>query len=241
MDTRTAFVTGADHGLGLALATRLLADGWRVVAGRYARDEHRLDELSEQYGENLKIVPLDVSDLDSVRAAATAAMNDLQAIDLVINNAAVLGLSGLENRIGDGLDYEAILATISVNSLGPLRVVQELLPAVSRSSLKRLCFVSSEAGSVTRAHRPFWYSYQMSKSALNMAVATLYTDLHPQGYSFRVYHPGWMQTFMKGQPDPRAELTPDQAAELALGYFLDDGVPEEPLVMRDEKGTEWPW
>lgn len=241
MDTHTAFVTGADHGLGLALATRLLAQGWRVVAGRYASAEHRLDELASRHDSHLQIVPLDVSDLDSVRAAAAAAMSEHDSIDLVINNAAVLGLGGLENRIGDGLDYNTILATISINALGPLRVVQELLPALSRSSTKRLCFISSEAGSVARAHRPFWYAYQMSKSALNMGVATLYTDLHPQGYSFRIYHPGWMQTFMKGQPDPNADLTPDQAAELALGYFLDDAVPEEPLVMRDEKGEEWPW
>lgn len=241
MDTRTAFVTGADHGLGLALATRLLAHGWRVVAGRYAADEHRLDDLASSHASDLQIVPLDVSDLGSVRTAAAAAMSEHDSIDLVINNAAVLGLGGLENRIGDGLDYETILATISINALGPLRVVQELLPAVSRSSLKRLCFVSSEAGSVGRAHRPSWYAYQMSKSALNMGVATLYTDLRPQGYSFRIYHPGWMQTFMKGQPDPNADLTPDQAAELALGYFLDESVPEEPLLMRDEKRAEWPW
>lgn len=241
MNKRTAFVTGADHGLGLALATRLLADGWQVVAGRYTPDERSLDELASRHGSKLHVVPLDVSDLDSVRTAASQAMAEHDTIDLLINNAAVLGLSGLENRVADGLDYEAILATISVNSLGPLRVVQELLPALARSEMRRLCFISSEAGSVGRAHRPFWYSYQMSKSALNMGVATLYTDLHPQGYSFRVYHPGWMQTFMKGRPDPNADLTPDQAAELALGYFLDDGVPEEPLVMRDEKGEEWPW
>ncbi len=241
MDSRTAFVTGADHGLGLALATRLLANGWRVVAGRYAPGEHRLDELASRHDADLQVVPLDVSDLDSVRTAATAAMAEHDAIDLVINNAAVLGLRGLENRIHDGLDYDTILTTISVNALGPLRVVQELLPAIARSGIRRLCFVSSEAGSVTRAHRPFWYAYQMSKSALNMGVATLYTDLHPEGYSFRIYHPGWMQTYMKGQPDPRADLTPDQAAELALGYFLDDTVPEEPLVLRDEKGQEWPW
>jgi NAD(P)-dependent dehydrogenase (short-subunit alcohol dehydrogenase family) len=241
MYNRTACVTGADHGLGLALTRKLVETGWTVVAGRYAAGEEDLPALAAEHAGRVRIVDLDVSHLDSVRRAANEAMAEHPVIDLLINNAAILGVDGLENTISNGLDYASILATISVNALGPLRVVQEFLPAVTRSEMKRLCFISSEAGSVTRAHRPNWYGYQMSKAALNMGVSTLYTDLHPQGFSFRIYHPGWMRTFMKGQEDLRAELTPAQAAELALGYFLDDTVPEEPLLLRDEKRAEWPW
>ena len=57
-----------------------------------------------------------------------------------------------------------------INALGPLRVVEAFLPLMVNSGLRRLCFVSSEAGSIGDATRQSWYGYCMSKAALNMAV-----------------------------------------------------------------------
>ena len=241
MSKQTAVVTGADHGLGFALASRLLARGWNVVAGRYATGEKQLDSLAGEYGSRLTIVSMDVSNDDSVAAAGREILAQRSVVDLVINNAAVLGNEGLENTIGDGLDYDSIMATMSINSLGALRVVQALLPGLEQSELRRLCFISSEAGSVTKSYRPDWYGYCMSKCALNMGISIVFNDLRPKGYTFRVYHPGWMQTFMKGTQDSKAKYTPDQAAALALEYFLDLPVDEDRLVMRDDERNEWPW
>lgn len=243
---QTAFVTGADHGLGLALTRGLLARGWKVVAGRYGRAEgapesRSIDAIGDEFGDRLLIVPLDVSNVDSVAGAAKAALASEPRIDMVINNAGILGIEGLERRISDGLDYESILRTYSVNALGPLRMVESLLPGLVNSSMRRLCFVSSEAGSIARCHRPAWFGYGMSKAALNMGVAVLFQDLRPQGYTFRLYHPGWVKTFMTGRESLRATLTPEQAAGFALEYFFDDTVDEDRLVMRDNEGKEWPW
>ena len=239
-----AFVTGADHGLGLALTEGLLARGWAVVAGRYGRSaaeavEHSLASIEHQHGERLHVVPLDVSDAESVSAAADAVRHP--RIDLVINNAGILGNEGIDRRIADGLDYASILETISVNALGSLRVVEALLRKTSDSSLKRLCFVSSEAGSITRCYRDSWYGYSMSKAALNMGVAVLFNELRPKGYTIRIYHPGWMQTFMSGQRNLEATLAPHEAAAHALRYFLGEEVDENRLMMRDYEGREWPW
>ena len=242
MEQRTAFVTGADHGLGYALTVGLLDRGWTVVAGRYNLQETAIEALRDgDHADRLMTVTLDVSDSASVVDAAKATLSDHPTIDLVVNNAAILGNRGLEHRIADGLDYESIAATIDVNALGALRVVEALLPGIERSPMRRLCFVSSEAGSIARSHRPSWFGYSMSKSALNMAVSILFNDLRPHGYTFRVYHPGWMQTFMRGEPDTRATHTPQSAARLALEYFLDLEVDEDRLVMRDDRRDEWPW
>ncbi|TVQ28650.1 MAG: SDR family NAD(P)-dependent oxidoreductase [Spirochaetaceae bacterium] len=243
MEDRTAFVTGADHGLGLALTAGLLDRGWTVVAGRYNLQESALEALRRDgdHADRLTTVALDVSDSASVAEAARVTLADHPTIDLVVNNAAILGNRGLEHRIADGLDYDSIAETINVNSLGALRVVEALLPGVERSPMRRLCFVSSEAGSIARSHRPNWFGYSMSKCALNMAVSILFNDLRPRGYSFRVYHPGWMQTFMRGTPDTRATHTPQAAARLALEYFLDLEIDEDRLVMRDDRRDEWPW
>lgn len=242
MTSGTALVTGADHGLGLALTQRLLERGWTVIAGRYVPDEEHLGNLAERFGEDkLTTVSMDVSDLNSVTAAAAETRGKHPVIDLVINNAAVLGNEGLENRISEGLDYPSILATVSVNALGALRVVESFLPAISESELRRLCFISSEASSIAQSQRRSWFGYSMSKCALNMGVSILFNDLRPDRFSFRLYHPGWMQTLMKGTLDRDALLTPTEAADRALHYFLDAEVDEDRLVMRDYEGKDWPW
>ena len=138
----------------------------------------------------------------------------------------------------------------NVNALGPLRVVEAFLPLTEQSDLKRLCFVSSEAGSINRCERTSWYGYNMSKAALNMAVKLLFNRLRPEGYTFRVYYPGWMRTYMRGEKDTEANLEPEVAAVPALAYFLGDRCAdahqpgrsdEDRLVMRDWQGREWPW
>ncbi|MFW5742249.1 MAG: SDR family NAD(P)-dependent oxidoreductase [bacterium] len=244
MKRYTAFVTGADHGLGLALTKNLLAREWNVVAGRYGKGpkvpaEKSIESIVGAYPEQLLVVPLDVNDLESVRAAAETTLAASPTVDLIINNAGILG--DLKRSVSDGLDYDDVNRTLSVNALGPLRVVESLLPGMASSELKRLCFVSSEAGSVTRSYRKAWYGYCMSKAALNMGVSILFNDLRPSGYTFRVYHPGWMQTFMAGAENLEATLTPAEAADAALAYFLDATVDEDRLVLRDNEGNEWPW
>ena len=132
---------------------------------------------------------------------------------------------------------------IDVNALGPLRVVEAFLPLMDQGLLKRLCFVSSEAGSITRSYRDAWFGYCMSKAALNMGISILFNDLRQEGYSFRVYHPGWVRSYMGGEKNLEADLEPEEAAGFALGYFLADLSPEDEdrLVMRDYQGNEWPW
>ena len=81
----------------------------------------------------------------------------------------------------------------------------------------------------------------MSKTALNMAVKILFNHLRPEGYTFRVYHPGWMRTYMSGVKNTRADMEPEEAAAPALAYFLADLADEGRLVLRDWRGREWPW
>jgi NAD(P)-dependent dehydrogenase (short-subunit alcohol dehydrogenase family) len=81
----------------------------------------------------------------------------------------------------------------------------------------------------------------MSKAALNMATRLLFNDLHPQGYTFRVYHPGWIRGYMGGEKNLRANLEPEEAAVPALTYFLQARDDEGELAMYDWQGDRWPW
>ena len=156
---------------------------------------------------------------------------------MLVNNAGVSSPAS-PRTIREAQDYDEMHRMYDVNALGPLRVVQEFLPLMDRGTLKRLCFVSSEAGSITRSTRVDTYGYCMSKAALNMAAHILFNDLRPRGYTFRVYHPGWMRTYMSGSKSTEGDMEPDEAARPALDYFLRPLQDEDTLVMRDWQGAE---
>ena len=204
---RIALVTGADRGLGLALAAGLLERGWRVFAGQYLPEWPALGELAGSYPRALRIVPLDVSETASVQAAARLVAGQADRVDLLINNAGVNSRTS-SRGIREGLDYAEMQRLYNVNAMGPLRVVEAFLPLTDRSALKRLCFVSSEAGSINRAQRTAWFGYCSSKAALNMAVRLLFNRLRPQGYTFRLYHPGWVRSYMSGAKNTEADWSP---------------------------------
>ena len=235
-----ALVTGADRGLGLALSAGLLEQGWHVLAGQYLSEWPEQGALAAKYPQMLHILPLDVASTESTQSAARAAAALTEHIDLLINNAGVTSPSN-RRAISEPQDYAEMQRLMNVNSLGPLRVVEAFLPLVERSALKRLCFVSSEAGSISRAKRTAGYGYCMSKAALNMAIKILFNDLHPKGYTFRVYHPGWMRSYMGGTKSLEATLEPEQAAAYALPIFLGKREDEDRLALVDYQGQEWPW
>jgi NAD(P)-dependent dehydrogenase (short-subunit alcohol dehydrogenase family) len=247
MPQPVAFVTGADRGLGLALCAGLLERGYRVLAGQYMPDWPELAGLEALSNGLLTAIPLDVSSIESALAASKQACKVVDQVDVLINNA---GISSRTNQrtIREPQDYDAMHQMYDVNALGPIRMVEAFYPLIEKSSTRRLCFVSSEAGSIGRAHRTSWFGYCMSKSALNMGVKLLFNDLRPQGFTFRVYHPGWVRSYMSGQKNNNADLEPEEAAAPALNFFLsgleDNGYPavdEDHLVLRDYQGNEWPW
>jgi NAD(P)-dependent dehydrogenase (short-subunit alcohol dehydrogenase family) len=235
-----AFITGADRGLGFALCTGLLEREWHVFAGQYMPDWPDLAALAERFPEMLHTIPLDVTSVESAEAATRAIAGMVDRVDMLINNAGVISPT-VERAVGEGLDYAEMHREFDVNALGPLRVVEAFLPLMNQSTMKRLCFVSSEAGSITRCERQAWYGYCMSKAALNMAIKITLNRLRPEGYTFRVYHPGWMRSYMHGSKNMEADLEPEEAAAMALPFFLSERENEDRLVLVDFQGQEWPW
>lgn len=240
-----AFITGADRGLGLALCAALLERGWQVYAGQFMPDWPDLAQLAAQHPRMLTPIMLDVGSEESVQAAARSVAETSDHVDLVINNAGIISTTN-DTPIRQPQDFAAMRRMYEVNSLGPLRVTHAFMPLTDRGALKRLCYVSSEAGSIGKAGRTSWFGYNMSKTAVNMAVQLLFNALRPDGYTFRLYHPGWMRTYMSGEKNLRATLEPEEAAEYALKYFLsgiDAPSPydEDTLVLRDYLGNAWPW
>jgi len=84
--------------------------------------------------------------------------------------------------------------------------------------------------------------YPMSKTSMNMAVRLMHNELFPDGYTFRLYHPGWMKRVLPdGTRSKEAMYDPDFIAKHATVYFEKYRNDEQRLVMYDFKGNEWPF
>jgi NAD(P)-dependent dehydrogenase (short-subunit alcohol dehydrogenase family) len=236
---KTVLITGADRGLGCALAECFLKENWIVFAGQFMPEWDALEKLKARWGDSLHIVTMDVSEEDSVISAYGEVKAKTSRLDMLVNNAGISGGAGDVFALGDLSRGPQIF---SVNSLGPLRVTNTFLPLLEDpESLKRLCFVSSEAGSVSVCHREEGFVYPMSKTALNMAVKLLFTQLRSRGYSFRLYHPGWVRSYMSGKKSAAGKFEPEETAAFAVRFFIDGQPREDVLRMVDNEGAVWPF
>ncbi|MDQ1203047.1 SDR family NAD(P)-dependent oxidoreductase [Rhodococcus sp. SORGH_AS_0303] len=129
----TALITGANKGLGLETARRLVDSGVDVYAG--VRDPDRADDVRAL---GAHVVRLDVTHTDSV----TAAVSSLPRLDVLINNAGVIGHGGGV----DDLDADSMADTLDTNVVGIVRVTQATLPLLRQSSNPVIVNVASGVG-----------------------------------------------------------------------------------------------
>jgi len=230
-------VSGADRGLGLGLCQELLEKGWKVFAGQYIVEWEELSKLKEKYGEKLEIIPMDVSLVESLKKAFSMVKEKVDHVDILISNAGIYGGRG---DLREGIDYKGARATYNVNALGPLRLVETFLPLME-VGWRRICFVSSEVGSISMAYRDRDFGYSISKTGLNMAIKIMFNDLHPLGYTFRSYHPGWVRSYMSGSKSSNGDLEPIESAIPAIKLFTEAREDEDRLVMMDYLSGEWPY
>lgn len=240
MKQKYALVTGTDHGVGLALAEGLLKRGYYVIAARLNKKETQIDELKEQYENQMSIVELDIGSDESVAAMKEKVTGIVPYLDLLINDAGILG--DMQKVLGEELDFEEITRVINVNAVGTLRVTNVLLELILKSEEKTVVNVSSEAGSIADCWREGWFGYCMSKAANNMQSALVHNNLRKQGGRVIAMHPGHVATYMRGHLDTTAKLTPEESATGILKVILDTDLPvsERPVYI-DYKGELLQW
>ena len=100
----TAYVTGADRGLGFGLVEELLKRGWHVFAGSFLSDRKELNNLAGKFSGSLDVISLDISDIASVKAAAAEISAKTNKLNLIINNAGIAGVHDKDTTIFDEID-----------------------------------------------------------------------------------------------------------------------------------------
>jgi len=222
----TVLVTGANRGIGLELVRQMRARGHQVIGT--ARKPEQAIELKET---GARVVQLDVIDSNSIRVMAQQLQG--QRIDLLINNAGMLGHNAQSFA---ETDFDQVLATFDVNSLGPMRVTQALLPNILAGSGKTVIQISSTMGSIAN-NSGGYYGYRASKAALNMLNSSLALELADNGITSVVMHPGWVQTRLGGE---NAAITVEDSVTGMMQVIAGLG-PEDSGRFLDYQGEELPW
>jgi NAD(P)-dependent dehydrogenase (short-subunit alcohol dehydrogenase family) len=222
----TVLITGANRGIGLEYARQFAAQGYSVIGT--VRDPADAQELSAVVD---RVESLDVADAASV--AKLAQRLDGVAVDILVNNAGVLDRRDLTL---ESVDFAMMERTLAVNTLGPLRVCQALLPNLRAGGRRIIVNMSSEVGSIEQSNGR-WYAYRASKSALNQVTKCLSVELAPQGFVCVVLHPGWVRTDMGGAS---ATLSPRESVAGLLAVIGNLG-PADNGCFYDFKGMPIPW
>jgi NAD(P)-dependent dehydrogenase (short-subunit alcohol dehydrogenase family) len=205
----TTLITGANKGLGLETARRLVEAGHTVYIG--ARSVERGRRAAEEVG--ARFVRIDVTDDDSVRAAAESVREEAGHLDVLVNNAAI------GNQIFTPDVTEEDLRTVfDTNVFGVVRVTKAFLPLLEASAAPVVVNVSSSLGSVTYALDPErmeskvpLLTYKASKAALNMVTAQ-YAVSYPR-IKVNAVDPGYTATDLN---DNRGTQTVAEGAEIIV-------------------------
>jgi NAD(P)-dependent dehydrogenase (short-subunit alcohol dehydrogenase family) len=191
-------ITGANRGIGLALARRFAARGDSVI-GVCRQSSPALEATGAR-------VEAGVDVTSDAEVAALVGRIAERSLDLLVLNAGVLHDDDL-----DGVRLDEVRRQIEVNAIAPLRVALALRPALRPGG--KIAVMTSRMGSIGDNGSGGYYGYRMSKAALNAMAMSLARDLRAERVAVAILHPGYVRTDMT---EGQGNLDPDESARLLI-------------------------
>lgn len=190
-------ITGCSRGIGLELVKKILMTKEDQIFAVVRKKSSSIDliDLQNKHKERLQIYEADLQKNSEIKALSRHLKD--QPIDILVNNAGVFMGRG---KNFEELTEDEILKTITINTLAPIFVTQTLLPNLQKSKAPKIFSITSKMGSIADNTSGGYYSYRISKTALNMFNASLAKD-YPN-ITCMVLHPGWVKTEMGGSMAP---------------------------------------
>ena len=221
---KTALITGANKSIGFEAARQLLQHGYYVYLG--SRDAHNgqqaVDQLKAEGLSQVEPLLIDVTNSDSIAAARTALGQKTKVLDVLINNAGILG-SMSQPALTSSIDM--IKGVFDTNVFGVIEVTQSFIDLLRESPAPRIVNVTSGLGSLTLHNDPSWKyyavkgaAYQPSKAALNAYTIMLAYELRDTPFKVNAVDPGYTATDFNHHSGPGS--VQDAAARLVKAAML---------------------
>ncbi|MFE1956151.1 MULTISPECIES: SDR family NAD(P)-dependent oxidoreductase [Streptomyces] len=182
---KAVVVTGGGTGIGAATARAFAEDGAHVLV--VGRSEATLKETADGYQDRIRVLAADISDAGAPERVVESALREFGRLDVLVNNAAVTGFTGLE-----GLDRDTVAAHLGTNLLAPVFLTQRALDALEAT--KGVVVNVSSAGSLGLRAWPDNSVYGMAKVAMDFLTRTWAVELAPRGIRSVGIAPGVVDT-----------------------------------------------
>jgi NAD(P)-dependent dehydrogenase (short-subunit alcohol dehydrogenase family) len=196
---KTALITGANKSIGLETARQLLQQGYYIYLGSRNLENglEAVEKLKAEGLTHLEAIQIDVSNDESVKAARVEIGKKTEVLDVLINNAGILG--GMNQTTNT--DLAVFKQVFDTNLFGVISVTQAFMDLLQKSIQPRIVNVTSGLASLTLHNDPTWKYYNVkaaiyntSKAALNMYTITLAYELRDTAFKVNAVDPGFTAT-----------------------------------------------
>ena len=232
---KVALVSGGNRGLGLESCRQLASLGYQVYLG--SRSLEAGEQAARSIGsERVEAVVLDVNSQADVDALAQRIEYGPGRLDVLINNAGIMIDSdmGRSASILD-TDLDLIEQTLRTNTLGPIRLINAMLPLMERVNDARIVNISSGMGQLSGMDGKY-PGYRISKTALNAVTRIFAAELDPAKFKINSICPGWVRTDMGGD---HADLSVQEGVDTAIWLATADNARGSGGYYRKRKRIDW--
>lgn len=221
---KIALITGANRGIGYAIAQGLLKADFQVIIGSRNLEKGKI-AANKLNSSSVIAVEIDIADDESINQAFNELQDKINHLDVLINNAAIYPDDDFNILT---IERDLLANTFNVNTFGAIKVSQVFLPLLEKANQGRIINYSSGYGQLAglSAGVP---SYCLSKLALNGATIMLAEALANKNISVNAVDPGWVSSDMGGANAPR---TVQQGADTAI-WLATDSVKDSGKLWRD--------
>jgi NAD(P)-dependent dehydrogenase (short-subunit alcohol dehydrogenase family) len=231
MESKIAFITGANRGLGFETARELGEKGVKVILG--SREKAKGEAAAKQLvskGITAEALQFDVDNLADHKKAYEYFDKNYGKLDILVNNAGVMLDDQSDGKNHTSTTESSVLhKTFETNFFNVILLTQTLLPLIRKSAAGRIVNLSSLLGSLTEHANPqsFIYdfkvfAYNASKTALNAFTIHLAHELKDTKIKVNSAHPGWVKTDMGG-PNAPMEVSEGGKTSAQLALLPEDG------------------
>ncbi|MGH6861336.1 MAG: oxidoreductase [Phyllobacterium sp.] len=202
MDRQRWLITGSSKGIGRALAQAALEAGHHVIAS--ARNVQQLSELTDQFGKNVRLAPLDVTDPVAAEAAVRLGVESFGGLDVVVNNAGYGNVNSIEDA-----SLEDFRREIETNLFGTLIVTKAAIPVMREQRRGHFINFSSVGG---RLGAPGRAAYSTAKWGIEGFSEVLAQEMALVGVKVTIIEPGGFRTDFAGRSTVLQEGRPEYDA-----------------------------